>query len=75
MSTVVDIVKMNAPVLAEVVGVIYPCILQNLSTPPLGQRSADSLEEAIDSVTLIIHYGYRHKPICRDMWKLFPYLL
>ena len=49
---------------------IYPCLLHSLTADGL-----DSIEEGIDCITMIVHYGYKTRPISPIIWKLYPQLL
>ena len=50
--------------------VIYPCLLHSLTVDGL-----DSIEEGIDCITMIVHHGYKNRPISPTIWRLYPQLL
>lgn len=67
---ILDSVHKDVPVLVEVESMIYPVLLHTLTADGL-----DSLAEGVDCITIIIHHGYRQRPISAQLWKLYPQLL
>jgi hypothetical protein len=56
--------------LNKIENIVYPCLLHSLTADGL-----DSIEEGIDCITMLLHHGYKSKPISVQLWKLFPRLL
>ena len=56
----------------KVEGIIYPCLLHSLTADGL-----DSIEEGIDSISMLIYYGYKGdgEPLSKELWGLYPQLL
>ena len=49
---------------------MYPCLLHSLTADGL-----DSIEEGIDCISMLIHYGYKGIPLSAQIWRLYPQLL
>lgn len=64
---ILDAISEDKPLLAEVETIIYPCLLHSLTADGL-----DSIEEGIECIVHLVHYGYKDKQISYNMWKLYP---
>jgi len=53
--------------MSQVETLVYPVLLHSLTVDGL-----DAIEEGIDCITILLHYGYKDTPISQNMWKLFP---
>jgi hypothetical protein len=67
---VLDAIQEDLNLLSQVEAIIYPCLLHSLTADGL-----DSIEEGIDCITMIVHYGYKTRSISPTIWKLYPQLL
>jgi hypothetical protein len=55
---ILDAISEDKPLLAQVEHIIYPCLLHSLTADGL-----DSIEEGIECIVHLVHYGYKDKPI------------
>lgn len=70
MRRILDVIQNDQALLAQIEQIMYPCLLHSLTPDGL-----DSIEEGIDCITLILYYGYKDRPLSKEMWKLYPQLL
>ena len=70
MRRILEVVQNDAVLLPAIAKIMHPCIVHSLSTD--GQSA---LEEGLASITFIIFFGHKVKPIGEDLWNLYPQLL
>ena len=71
MRRIIDGVQEDVPLLQQIEKILYPVLLHTLTPDGL-----DSIEEGIESITMLIYYGYKNgTQVSPEMWKLYPQML
>lgn len=66
----VIVISKDVSALMEIQNIMYPCLEHSLS-----QDGIASLEEGIECINLFLCRGYTDRPLSKEMWALYPYLL
>lgn len=64
----VELNQQDAPLLAELEVMMFPCLLHSLTTDGM-----NLVKTAINCITLILRNGNKAQPVTNSMWTIYPW--